>query len=271
MSKKLYGLIIVAVISGLVIGSILTDFFYSNNAKKAREIYFMAQALIREGKEDEGAELLKKLILNFPETETADNANKMLNDMTASMKKKAQELYSEVQSLLESDNLFKAKQLVLEIIEKYPKAKIVSDAERLNSNLDETTLFDGSARFVLRNVATAQEAYYVDHQKYTRTIDNLRPYGLDLPPDEGVTIVILDASETNFDIYTSHKKGSHAYRISGPSGRVQEGELELMPLDKDAIPAPRKRGYDLIPFDEYLKKDQKTEVPLRPIPSEQEN
>jgi hypothetical protein len=54
-----------------------------DSEKKARVPFNKAQALIRDGKEDEGKKLLNEVISKYPETMVASDANKILNEMYA--------------------------------------------------------------------------------------------------------------------------------------------------------------------------------------------
>lgn len=83
-----------------------------------------------------------------------------------------------------------------------------------------------NAKADLRNAVTAQEAYYVDHQTYADSLDKLLgpEYGLYLR--EGVTVVILRADSDSYEMASFHENGKKRYTLVGPSGEIEETELE---------------------------------------------
>ena len=85
---------------------------------------------------------------------------------------------------------------------------------------------NASANGDLRNAATAQEAYFVDHKKYCQDLSTLlgAEYGLYL--SEGVTVTIIESSPTSYTMTSYHKHGSRIYRITGPGGSVTYEERE---------------------------------------------
>ena len=56
---------------------------------------------------------------------------------------------------------------------------------------------DGDVKSNLKNVATAQEAYFVDHETYTSNIDSLKGYGYNQSYDVTMTASV---TETTFII-----------------------------------------------------------------------
>jgi hypothetical protein len=54
-----------------------------DSEKKAKASFYKAQALIRDGKEDEGKKILNEVISKYPETKAAAEANEILNAMHA--------------------------------------------------------------------------------------------------------------------------------------------------------------------------------------------
>jgi Tfp pilus assembly protein PilE len=79
---------------------------------------------------------------------------------------------------------------------------------------------NASANADLRNAATAQEAYFVDHGTYCEDVNTLlgNVYGLYL--SDGVTLTIIESSPTSYTMTTYHKHGSKTYTITGPGGSV---------------------------------------------------
>jgi Tfp pilus assembly protein PilE len=79
---------------------------------------------------------------------------------------------------------------------------------------------NSAAQGDLRNVATAQEAYYVDHQTYTGTKSNLvGTYGF--RPTKNVVLSIA-GSATGYTITAYHTSGFATYTISGPGGSISQ-------------------------------------------------
>ena len=82
-----------------------------------------------------------------------------------------------------------------------------------------TRSYNSAAQSDLRNSATAQEAYYVDHQTYT-SISNLSSYGAGTS-----TNVTMDGigTATGYTITSYHSSGDKTYTITGPGGSIQGG------------------------------------------------
>lgn len=85
---------------------------------------------------------------------------------------------------------------------------------------------DSVAQSDLRNAATAQEAYYVDHDSYTDSIEKLTGknglasgYGLII--SDGITLRIISAGKEHYHIISYHEKGDNKYEFRGPGGRVK--------------------------------------------------
>jgi Tfp pilus assembly protein PilE len=87
-----------------------------------------------------------------------------------------------------------------------------------------TRSYDAAANADLRNAATAQEAYFVDHAKYANSIDSLTGgnYGLYLSDD--VEITVLNANDSLCTMIAFHKRGSKKYLVTCPDGTVQEAD-----------------------------------------------
>jgi ankyrin repeat protein len=81
---------------------------------------------------------------------------------------------------------------------------------------------DDLAQSNLRIAATAQEAYWVDHETYTDSLDKLvgSQYGLYI--DKGVTLQIISADKDHYQMIAFDKQGDKKYQINGPGGRIEE-------------------------------------------------
>jgi hypothetical protein len=80
--------------------------------------------------------------------------------------------------------------------------------------------YNAAAQADLRNTATAQEAYYVDNETYTDSIESLtESYGY--YPNQGVTVEIISAGEYNYHMIAFHEKGTITYQIIGPGGVIE--------------------------------------------------
>ncbi|MBN2285224.1 MAG: caspase family protein [Tissierellales bacterium] len=93
----------------------------------------------------------------------------------------------------------------------YCHPKLMTDFEESNE----------SAAAVLRNAATAQEAYYVDHGSYTNRIEEIMGNTYGLIVDAGVTIRILNAGKNNYEMESFHERGDRIYTLKGPGGRIE--------------------------------------------------
>ena len=83
-----------------------------------------------------------------------------------------------------------------------------------------TRSYNSAAQSDLRNCATAQEAYYVDHQTYTGVATNLvGTYGL----QTSTNVVLTTAgSATGYTITAYHTSGDATYTITGPGGSISK-------------------------------------------------
>jgi len=81
-----------------------------------------------------------------------------------------------------------------------------------------TRSYNSAAQSDLRNAATAQEAYYVDHQTYTGTPGNLiDTYGLYTSTN---VFLYADAGSTGYTLTAWHSSGDATYGIVGPGGSI---------------------------------------------------
>jgi type IV pilus assembly protein PilA len=78
--------------------------------------------------------------------------------------------------------------------------------------------FNAAAESDLRNVMTAQEAYYADFQRYNSTSANLTTYGYSASAN--VTVTVNSASNTYYNMESDHANGDKTYTIRGPGGTI---------------------------------------------------
>ena len=82
-----------------------------------------------------------------------------------------------------------------------------------------TRSYNSSAQSDVRNIATAQEAYYVDASTYTGTIATIRgaTYGY---MQSGSVTVTAAANTTGYTITGYHGSGDKTYTLTGPGGTI---------------------------------------------------
>ena len=81
-----------------------------------------------------------------------------------------------------------------------------------------TRSYNSSAQSDIRNCATAQEAYYVDHQTYSNGAAALvGTYGLQTSTNVVLTAV---GSATGYTLTAYHTSGDATYAITGPGGSI---------------------------------------------------
>jgi len=83
-----------------------------------------------------------------------------------------------------------------------------------------TRAYNVEAQADLRNVAVAQEAYYVDNGTYADYIESLTE-SYDYSPSQGVTVEIISAGEDNYHMIAFHEKGNITYQLIGPNGEIE--------------------------------------------------
>ena len=78
--------------------------------------------------------------------------------------------------------------------------------------------YDSATQTDLRNVATAQEAYYTDNRTYCSSFPNLQSkYNVFLSP--GVTVDV-EATQAAYTIKASHLTTNKTYTLNGPGGAI---------------------------------------------------
>ena len=82
-----------------------------------------------------------------------------------------------------------------------------------------TRSYNSASMNDLRNVANAQEAYYVDHGKYTGILNNLLTSDYGLVVSTGVSLNV-DAGLNSYTITAYHVSGDKTYTLNGPGGSI---------------------------------------------------
>jgi len=70
----------------------------------------------------------------------------------------------------------------------------------------------------VRNASIAQEAYYVDHRRYTSELATLTDYGF--RQTQGVTVQVPSKDDNAYTITANHDKGDKTYTLTGPGGII---------------------------------------------------
>ena len=80
--------------------------------------------------------------------------------------------------------------------------------------------FNAAAESDIRNAATAQEAYYVDHRRYSPILATLlgTNYGL-YNLSQGVSIDVASGIQS-YTLTAYHSSGNRTFRILGPGGVI---------------------------------------------------
>ena len=88
----------------------------------------------------------------------------------------------------------------------------------------KTRSYNSMAESDLRNAATAQEAYFVAKQTYCGTIASLvgTTYGLYLSTN--VTLTIVGATTSGYNMTSKHSSGNNYYTLTGPGGSIVGSE-----------------------------------------------
>jgi len=89
-------------------------------------------------------------------------------------------------------------------------------------SLYRTRSFNAAAQADLRNAATAQEAYFLDHETYCSAATNLIGPTYMLFFSQGVSLTIVDASTdaSGYVMRAWHDKGNRTFSITGPGGTI---------------------------------------------------
>jgi prepilin-type N-terminal cleavage/methylation domain-containing protein len=79
--------------------------------------------------------------------------------------------------------------------------------------------FNSTSLSDLRNMVTAEEAYFADKQTYSATTAELTLYGY--TPSNNATGSVVGANATSYSMTASHSSGDRTWSIDGPMGRIQ--------------------------------------------------
>jgi type IV pilus assembly protein PilA len=82
-----------------------------------------------------------------------------------------------------------------------------------------TRSYNSSAQADVRNIATAQEAYFVDESTYTSTISNLTGSKYGYMQSGNVTVGATGSTQT-YLITGFHASGDKTYSLTGPGGTI---------------------------------------------------
>jgi type IV pilus assembly protein PilA len=90
-------------------------------------------------------------------------------------------------------------------------------------SLHRTRSFNAAAQADLRNAATAQEAYFMDHGIYCSVTTNLISPTYMLFFSRGVSLTIVAASTDAFGyvMRARHESGDTTFSVSGPDGSIE--------------------------------------------------
>ncbi len=85
-------------------------------------------------------------------------------------------------------------------------------------SLYRTRAYNNSAISDLRTAAIAQEAYFINHNKYTNLVNDLTgDYSLVRTKDVSL---IINANTTTYTMTSFHSSGNKSYTITGPGGDI---------------------------------------------------
>jgi len=79
--------------------------------------------------------------------------------------------------------------------------------------------YNSSAQSDVRNLATSQEAYYVDESTYASTYSRLTGTSYGYMQSGNVTVVVTGDAD-NYTITGYHSSGDQTYTLTGPGGTI---------------------------------------------------
>ena len=82
-----------------------------------------------------------------------------------------------------------------------------------------TKSYNSASMSDMRNVANAQEAYYVDNEAYTNNLSNLLTSDYGLVVSGGVSIDVTGGN-SGYTVTAYHISGNKTYTINGPGGSI---------------------------------------------------
>ena len=80
--------------------------------------------------------------------------------------------------------------------------------------------YNSAAQADLRNAATAQEAYFVDHDIYTNTLTTLVGTTYGLYTSRNVVMTMGGANNQGYTMSSYHPSGTATYTLEGPGGTI---------------------------------------------------
>ena len=83
-----------------------------------------------------------------------------------------------------------------------------------------TRSFNSAAQSDLRNFATAQEAFFVDNQRYCGTAADLVGDTYGAFTSENVTLNVVNATAETYNMTSRHSAGDTTYTLIGPGGTI---------------------------------------------------
>jgi prepilin-type N-terminal cleavage/methylation domain-containing protein len=83
-----------------------------------------------------------------------------------------------------------------------------------------TRSYNSSAQADVRNLATAQEAYYVDFSTYATGVSALSGSSYGYMQSGNVTVSV-NGNQTNYTITGYHTSGDKTYTLTGPGGTIE--------------------------------------------------
>ena len=79
--------------------------------------------------------------------------------------------------------------------------------------------YNSAAQSDVRNIATSQEAYFVDEARYCNTLGNLSSTSYGYYQSGNVTVTV-SGNMNNYTITGYHGSGDKTYTLAGPGGTV---------------------------------------------------
>jgi type IV pilus assembly protein PilA len=80
--------------------------------------------------------------------------------------------------------------------------------------------FNKAAVSDLRNASIAQEAYYVENRQYCNSLAVLSGPLYNFKLSQKVTLTIVSADQTGYNMVAYHPSGDVTYTLSGPGGSI---------------------------------------------------
>jgi type IV pilus assembly protein PilA len=80
--------------------------------------------------------------------------------------------------------------------------------------------YNSAAKADLRNMATAQEAYFVDNNTYAGDVALIENDSFGFYRSRGVTPTVTDADTFGYTMTTVHESGDKTYTFVGPGGSI---------------------------------------------------